>query len=87
MIILVYFDWTATSKELKKWNQKFSEACEKHGMKFNGLFGPMGQKYNYTWMIETDSADKFIQATMAVRRPSAMTHYITEILIPQKFDE
>ena len=86
MIILVYFDWTATSKELKKWNQKFSEACEKHGMKFNGLFGPMGQKYNYVWVIETDSIDKYINAAKKINRPKAMTHFQTEIFIPKNLE-
>ncbi|MCW3988511.1 MAG: hypothetical protein NWE88_00365 [Candidatus Bathyarchaeota archaeon] len=87
MIILVFFDWSATGKELKRWNNTFKEACEKHGMTYKGLYGPMGQKFNFTWIIESDSVDKFIEATKSVSRPPAMTHYITEVLLPQKLDE
>jgi hypothetical protein len=56
-------------------------------MTFKGLYGPMGQKFNFTWIIESDSVDKFIETTKAVNRPPAMTHYITEVLIPQELDE
>ena len=87
MIILVFFDWSASVKELKIWNGQFKEACEERGMTFKGLYGPMGQKFNYTWIIESDSVDKFIETTSAVNRPAAMTHYIIEVLIPQNLDE
>ncbi len=87
MIILVFFDWSATGKELKRWNNTFKEACEKHGMTYKGLYGPMGQKFNFTWIIESDSVDKFIETTKSVSRPPAMTHYIIEVLIPQVLDE
>jgi len=87
MIILVFFDWSATGKELKRWNNQFKEACEEHGMTYKGLYGPMGQKFNFTWIIESDSVDKFIKTTQSVNRPPAMTHYITEVLIPQVLDD
>ena len=87
MIILVFFDWSATSKELKRWNNTFKEACEEHGMTYKGLYGPMGQKFNFTWIIESSSVDKFIETTKSVSRPPAMTHYITEVLIPQELDD
>ena len=87
MIILVFFDWSATGKELKRWNNTFKEACEKHGMTYKGLYGPMGQKFNFTWIIESDSVDKFIKTTQSVSRPPAMTHYITEVLLPQELNE
>ncbi len=87
MIILVFFDWSSSVKELKSWNSQFKEACEERGMTFKGLYGPMGQKFNYTWIIESDSVDKFIETTSAVNRPAAMTHYIIEVLIPQNLDE
>ena len=32
MIILVFFDWNNSGKELKRWNNQFKEACEDHGM-------------------------------------------------------
>ncbi len=87
MIILVFFDWNASGKELKRWNNQFKEACEERGMTFKGLYGPMGQKFNFAWIIESDSVDKFIETTKAVSRPQAMTHYIIEVLIPQNLDE
>ncbi len=87
MIILVFFDWNASGKELKRWNTLFKEACEEHGMTFKGLYGPMGQKFNFTWIIESDSVDKFIETTNSVIRPPAMTHYVTEVLIPTELEE
>ncbi|MDP6458188.1 MAG: hypothetical protein QGF78_02510 [Candidatus Bathyarchaeota archaeon] len=87
MIILVFFDWNSSGKELRRWNNQFKEACRKHGMIFKGLYGPMGQKFNFTWIIESESVDKFIETTKSVIRPPAMTHYITEVLIPQLLDE
>jgi hypothetical protein len=47
----------------------------------------MGQKFNFTWIIESDSVDKFIKTTQSVNRPPAMTHYITEVLLPQELNE
>jgi hypothetical protein len=87
MIILVFFDWNINGKALQKWNNQIKEACEKHGMTYKGLYGPMGQKFNFTWIIESDSVDKFIDTMKSVSRPPAMTHYMTEILIPQILDE
>lgn len=87
MIILVFFDWSAPGKELKRWNKTFKEACEEHGMTYKGLYGPMGQKFNFTWIIESDSVDKFIETTQSVSRPPAMTHYITEVLLPQVLED
>jgi hypothetical protein len=86
MILFIYFDWTSTKKELEKWNQQVIEACKKNGLKYLGLFSPMGQKYNYVWMIETDSADNFINGAKKLNRPKAMTHFQTEFLIPKIFD-
>ncbi len=51
------------------------------------LYGPMGQKFNFTWIIESDSVDKHIETMKSLIRPPAMTHYITEILIPQELSE
>jgi len=87
MIILVYFDWNTNGKALKKWNNQIKEACEEHGMKFKGLYGPMAQKFNFTWIIESDSVDKFIETMKSVSRPQAMTHYMTEVLIPQVLED
>lgn len=86
MIILIYFDWTSTKKGLEIWNQQVIEACEKNGLKFNGLFVPMNEKYNFVWVIETDSVDKFIEATRKVNRPKGMTHFQTEFLIPNSLE-
>ena len=87
MIILVFFDWNANGKELKKWTQQFKEACDKNDMTFKGLYMPIGQKFNFTWMIETDSVDKYIETTKSLKRPLAMTHFITEVLLEQELDE
>ena len=83
MIILVYFDWAGNGTELKKWNEKFSETCEKFGFEFKGLYGPLNEKYNHVWIIEVNSIDKFIEMAKTFNRPKVMTHFESEILIPQ----
>ncbi|MFB0557645.1 MAG: hypothetical protein ACETVY_00875 [Candidatus Bathyarchaeia archaeon] len=84
LIILLYFDWSGSRKELMEWNDKISEACEKGGVTYTGLYGSMNEKWNYVSVFETKSYDDFLSMGKHVTRPQYMTHYITEILMRQK---
>lgn len=84
MIILLYFDWCGSRKELKEWNDKIVDACENTGIKYVGLYGSMNEKWNYVGVFETKSYDEFLKMGKQVSRPPCMTHYITEILMKQK---
>ena len=84
MIILLYFDWNGSRRELKEWKDKLTESCENTGIKYMGLYGSMNEKWNYVCMFETESYDKFLEMCRNVGRPPRMPHHISEILIPQR---
>jgi hypothetical protein len=86
MIILVHFDWNGSTKALKKWNQQFKEACEKHDIKFKDLHIPLANKFNFTWVLESENVDKYMEAARTLTRPQAMTHVITEFLLEKNLD-
>ncbi|HUS79217.1 MAG TPA: hypothetical protein VM050_11235 [Patescibacteria group bacterium] len=81
MRILLYFDWSATRKELKEWEDKIKVACDETKVTYMGLHGSMNEKWNYVGMFETDSFDEFQVMARKVPRPKYMTHHITEILM------
>ena len=84
MIILLYFDWCGSRKELKDWCDRVSEACGETGIKYMGLYGSMNEKWNHVSLFESNSYDDFLKMGRMVKRPPCMTHYITEILMQQK---
>ena len=86
MIILLYFDWSGSRKELKEWNGKIVAASDQTGVKYLGLYGSMGEKWNYVGMFETKSYDEFLKMGKQVKRPTQMSHYITEILMKQRME-
>ena len=87
MIILLYFDWTGTTKELKSWEEKIQTSCNKTGVEYNGLYGSFNEKWNFVSMFETETFENFLEMGRHVVRHPQMTHHITEILMPQNFEE
>jgi hypothetical protein len=84
MIFLLYFDWNGGKRELAEWNSRIKESSEVEGVKYMGLYGSLNEKWNHVSMFETESFDSFLGMVRKVGRPPQMTHYITEILMPQK---
>lgn len=84
MIILLYFDWNGSRKELKEWNDSIVESCKNTGVKYMGLYGPHNEKWNFVSVFESESYDKFLDMGRNVIRSPRMPHHITEILSPQK---
>ena len=84
MMILLYFDWAGTRKELREHDKKMQKACEETGVQYLGIHGSMNQKWNFVWLFDAQSYDHFTEMTNKVPRPTFMTHYITELLIPVK---
>lgn len=80
MIILIYFDWTGSRKELKDWNERIIESCKNIGVKYMGLYGPHNKKWNYVSIFESESYDKFLEMGKKVIRSTSMPHHISEIL-------
>jgi hypothetical protein len=86
MIFLLYFDWSGSRRELTEWNNRIKESCEIEDVKFMGIYGSMNEKWNHVSMFEAEGFEKFLKTVRRVGRPPHMTHYITEILIPQKIE-
>ena len=84
MKILLYFDWTGTRKELKDHDKKMQKSCLDTGVEHQGLYGSMNEKWNFVWIFEANSFDHFMEMSWKVPRPPQMSHYITELLIPQR---
>jgi len=84
MKILLYFDWAGTRKELKDHDKKMQESCLDTGVEHQGLYGSMNEKWNFVWIFEANSFDHFMEMSWKVPRPPQMSHYITELLIPQR---
>ncbi|UCH57309.1 MAG: hypothetical protein JSV18_08265 [Candidatus Bathyarchaeota archaeon] len=84
MIILLYFDWIGSCKELKDWEDKIAESCSRTGVEYRGLYGSMNEKWNFVSVFETDGYDRFLEMGRKVVRHVKMPHHITELLLPQK---
>ena len=83
MIILLYFDWLSSSKELKDWGTKIKEACVKTGVEYQGLYSSMNEKWNYVSIFETEAYGDFLTLGKKVGRHPKMPHNIVEVLLPQ----
>ena len=81
MKVLVYFDWTGSRKELKEWVEKILEACGETEVEYEGLYGPLNEKWNYVGIFETESYDEFRRMTRKVSRRPYMTHTVSNILV------
>ncbi len=81
MIILLYFDWAGSRKELKEWDSKIAEACKVDDIKYLGLYGSINEKWNYVCLFDASSYDGFLEMARKVPRRPFMTHYITELLL------
>ena len=83
MIILLYFDWVGSHKELMEWEANIKEVCEKTKVEYQGLFGPMNDKWNYVSIFETEAYENFLNMGKNVVRSLNMPHNIVEVLLPQ----
>lgn len=85
MKVLVYFDWTGSRKELKEWVDTILEACGETEVEYEGLYGPLNEKWNYVAIFETESYDEFRRMTRKVSRRQCMTHTVSNILVKINF--
>ena len=87
MIILLYFDWTGTTRELKAWTEKINESCQKTGVEHKGLYGSFSEKWNFVCIFKAETFENFLEMGKYVVRHPRMPHHIAEILMPQNFEE
>jgi hypothetical protein len=83
MIILLYFDWVGSHKELKDWETNIKGACEKTDVEYRGLYGSMNEKWNYVSIFETEAYENFFAMENEVVRPQLMPHNVVETLLAQ----
>jgi hypothetical protein len=87
LIILLYFDWNGSTKELKSWENKIKESCQKTDVDYKGLFGSFNEKWNFVSIFKTETFERFLDMGRHVVRHPRMTHHIAEILMPQNFTD
>jgi len=91
MIILWYFNWRTApgedkSKGLKEFYEKVNKAFEKTDIKFLGPYGPLNERWNYVWVFEAESFDKYAEVWMALgSTPKEITNHVTTMLFPDQF--
>lgn len=83
MIILLYFDWMGNHKELKDWETKIKEACEKTDVEYQGLYSSMNKKWNYVSIFEAEAYENFLAMGKKMVKPQLMPHNIVEVFLPQ----
>ena len=52
MIELGMFTWNGTTEELKSYADEYAKACEKHGLKFIGVYAPLQEPYHYAFAVD-----------------------------------
>lgn len=87
MIVLLYFDWTGTTLELRAWENKIRESSEKTGVDYKGLYGSFNEKWNFVSIFKAETFDNFLEMGRHVVRHPKMPHHTVEILIPQNFSD
>jgi len=87
LIILLYFDWTGTTRELKSWEEKIKSSCQKTDVDYTGLYGSFNEKWNFVCIFKAETFENFLEMGRHVVRHPNMPHHITEILMPQNFEE
>ncbi len=84
MIVLFYFDWFGSQKELSQMEKSMTGAFKGSGIKYMGTFAPDNRKFHYVAMYETKSYDRFMEAMMNPKFPprdyNKLTHGTFEIL-------
>ena len=81
MIVLLYFDWAGSRKELKDWKDKIIQSCDETGVEYRGMYGSMNEKWNYVAIFGAKSYDEFMTMSRKVPKRPLMTHYITNLLL------
>jgi hypothetical protein len=87
LIILLYFDWMGTTRELKSWEGKIKASCQKTDVDYKGLYGSFNEKWNFVCIFKAETFENFLEMGKHVVRHPQMPHHITEILMPQNFEE
>ncbi len=85
MIVLFYFDWFGSAKELSELEKMMTAAAAKEGsVTYKGTYAPDSKKFHFVSMFETESYDKLMEILMDPKNPprdyKKLTHGTFEIL-------
>jgi hypothetical protein len=83
VIVLFYFDWFGSQKELSEMEKSMTTALKGSGIKYEGTYAPDMRKFHYVAIYETNSYDKFMEALLkgTTRRDyKKLTHGTFEVL-------
>ncbi len=84
MIVLFYFDWFGSAKELGDMEKTLMTTAKGSGVKYMGTYAPDNRKFHFVGMFETESYDQLIQILMDPKNPprdyKKLTHGTFEIL-------
>ena len=70
MIVLFYFDWFGSSKELSEMEKMMASALGKEGgVKYMGTYAPDSRKFHFVSLFETESYDKLMAVLMDPKNP------------------
>ena len=81
MLVLLYFDWAGSRKDLKEWKERIVQSCDETGVEYRGMYGSMNEKWNYVAIFGVTSYDEFMKMSRKVPKRPLMTHYITTLLL------
>ena len=92
MIILWYFNWRTPPGEdkwkgLKDYYEKVKKAFDQSGVKFVGPYAPLGDRWNFVWMFETESFDKYMEVfrSVGLPLPKEIDNNITRMIFPTTY--
>jgi len=77
VLLLKYFDWSGGREELMDWMKEWQNRCEKHNVKYWGLYGPTQVKWNWCLVLEGDDYNH----VQSVWDPEPIrTQYVTHVI-------
>lgn len=76
MLVIFYYNWNGTVKEMYEWEEEVKKRELPEGVKLKGMYTP-SIPWNRAWLWETDSVDKLF--TIFPQRPDTIRN--TDIVI------
>ena len=85
MLVIRYFNWLGTPKQLEEFVNAVKKAVEKTpGSKYLGKFGAMNQNWHWASVVEVKDWDKFAEFVKNMdynRDYNTMPNFIVEFLV------
>jgi hypothetical protein len=76
LLAINYFDCSGTRDSLTRWVEAVRAECEKHGVELLGLYSPSRVKFNWCFIHEVDSQEKYTGTMRGLTTPAEVTQVI-----------